>query len=179
LLISGSAIGYYGISETNDIVDEEASGDDSFSSQLCQQWEEVASQATTLGIRTCFLRTGIVLGKGGGALSKMLLPFKIGLGGRIGQGKQWMSWIHLDDLIGIILYCIDNRLEAGKSTLAATYVGSLSDLLLTPLAKSPKFPFDQTPIRVFFTSNTEGTMTFEDNCDLCSLISVTITKIFN
>jgi hypothetical protein len=71
------------------------------------------------------------------------------------------------------------RLEAGKSTLAATYVGSLSDLLLTPLAKSPKFPFDQTPIRVFFTSNTEGTMTFEDNCDLCSLISVTITKIFN
>jgi uncharacterized protein (TIGR01777 family) len=109
LLISGSAIGYYGISETNDIVDEEASGDDSFSSQLCQQWEEVASQATTLGIRTCFLRTGIVLGKGGGALSKMLLPFKIGLGGRIGQGKQWMSWIHLDDLIGIILYCIDNE----------------------------------------------------------------------
>ena len=110
LLISGSAIGYYGVSETNDlIVDEEALGDDSFSSQLCQQWEEVASQATALGIRTCFLRTGIVLGKGGGALSKMLLPFKIGLGGRIGQGKQWMSWIHLDDLIGIILYCIDNE----------------------------------------------------------------------
>ncbi len=109
LLISGSAIGYYGISETNDIVDEEALGDNSFSSQLCQQWEEVASQATALGVRTCFLRTGIVLGKDGGALSKMLLPFKIGLGGRIGQGKQWMSWIHLDDLIGIILYCIDNE----------------------------------------------------------------------
>ena len=108
LLINGSAIGYYGISETNDIVDETVSGDDSFSSQLCQQWETTALQAQTLGIRTCLLRTGIVLGKGGGALSKMLLPFKIGLGGRIGQGKQWMSWIHLDDLVGIILYCIDH-----------------------------------------------------------------------
>lgn len=108
LLISGSAIGYYGISETNNTVDETVSGDDSFSSQLCQQWETVALQAQTLGIRTCLLRTGIVLGKGGGALSKMLLPFKLGLGGKIGQGKQWMSWIHLDDLVGIILYCIDH-----------------------------------------------------------------------
>lgn len=70
------------------------------------------------------------------------------------------------------------RLEVGKSTLAATYVGSLSDLLLTPLVKFPEFPFDQTPIRVFFTSNTEGTVTFEDNCDLCSIISIPITKIF-
>lgn len=108
LLISGSAIGYYGISETNNAIDETVSGDDSFSSQLCQQWEAVALQAQTLGIRTCLLRTGIVLGKGGGALSKMLLPFKLGLGGKIGQGKQWMSWIHLDDLVGIILYCIDH-----------------------------------------------------------------------
>ena len=108
LLISGSAIGYYGISETINTVDETVSGDDSFSSQLCQQWETVALQAQTLGIRTCLLRTGIVLGKGGGALSKMLLPFKLGLGGKIGQGKQWMSWIHLDDLVGIILYCIDH-----------------------------------------------------------------------
>lgn len=72
------------------------------------------------------------------------------------------------------------RLEVGKSTLAATYVGSLSDLLLTPLAKFPEFPFDQTqtPMRVFFTSNTEGTVTFENNCDVCSVVSIPITKIF-
>ena len=108
LLINGSAIGYYGVDENNDPVNEEASGDASFSSQLCQHWESVAMQAEQMGIRTCLLRTGIVLGKGGGALSKMLLPFKMGLGGKIGSGKQWMSWIHLNDLVGIIMYCIEH-----------------------------------------------------------------------
>jgi uncharacterized protein (TIGR01777 family) len=108
LFVSGSAIGYYGISQTDEEIDETAPGDNSFSSQLCQQWETIALGAQDLGIRTCLLRTGIVLGKGGGALGKMLPLFKKGLGGRIGQGKQWMSWIHLDDLVGIILHCIEH-----------------------------------------------------------------------
>lgn len=108
LFISGSAIGYYGVAESSEIVDETGSGDESFSSQLCQQWETTALQAEALEIRTCLLRTGIVLGKGGGALRKMLPPFKMGLGGKIGNGQQWMSWIHLDDLVGIILYCINH-----------------------------------------------------------------------
>ena len=108
LFISGSAIGYYGVGESSDIVDETGSGDESFSSQLCQQWETTALRAEALGIRTCLLRTGIVLGKGGGALRKMLPPFKMSLGGKIGNGQQWMSWIHLDDLVGIILYCINH-----------------------------------------------------------------------
>jgi uncharacterized protein (TIGR01777 family) len=108
LLINGSAIGFYGVARTDDLIDEDKLGDDSFSSQLCQQWESTALKAEALGIRTCLLRTGIVLGKNGGALSKMLPPFKLGLGGRIGHGKQWMPWIHLDDLVGIILHCIDN-----------------------------------------------------------------------
>ncbi len=119
LFISASAVGYYGVSETNDSLNEEALGDESFSSQLCQQWEAVASEAKTLGIRTCILRTGIVLGKGGGALKKMLLPFKLGLGGRIGKGSQWMSWIHLEDLIGIILYCIDHDNVSGAVNATA------------------------------------------------------------
>lgn len=109
LLINGSAIGYYGIEKTNEVIDEEALVDTSFSSKLCQQWETAAMQAESLGIRTCLLRTGIVLGEGGGALSKMLLPFKMGFGGKIGDGNQWMPWIHLDDLVGIILYCIANQ----------------------------------------------------------------------
>ncbi len=110
VFISGSAIGYYGVggadANANESVDETFCGDESFSSQLCQQWEAVALQAQTLGIRTCLLRTGIVLGKGGGALGKMLPVFKLGLGGKIGSGKQWMPWIHRDDLVGIILHCI-------------------------------------------------------------------------
>lgn len=108
LLLSGSAIGYYGINQTDDVIEESESGDHSFSSELCQKWEATALKAEELGIRTCLLRTGIVLGKNGGALSKMLLPFKMCLGGKIGQGTQWMSWIHIDDLVGIILYCIDH-----------------------------------------------------------------------
>ena len=108
VFISGSAIGYYGTSRTNDPIDETGVGDDSFSSQICRQWEALAIQAQPLGIRTCLLRTGIVLGNGG-ALSKMLGPFKLGAGGRMGTGTQWMSWIHINDLIGIILYCMEHE----------------------------------------------------------------------
>lgn len=109
LLINGSAIGYYGVDASDEEITELHHGDDSFSSHLCQQWETIAEQAQGLGIRTCMLRTGIVLGKHGGALKKMLPAFKLGIGGRIGNGAQWMSWIHIDDLIGIILYCIEHN----------------------------------------------------------------------
>jgi len=108
LLISGSAIGYYGINKTNMEINESGKGDDSFSSNLCKQWEAAALKANSFGVRTCLLRIGIVLGKNGGALNKMLPPFKMGLGGKIGSGQQWMSWIHLKDLVGIIIYCIEH-----------------------------------------------------------------------
>ncbi|NOR43733.1 MAG: TIGR01777 family protein [Gammaproteobacteria bacterium] len=106
--ISGSAIGYYGNQE-NKIVDEQMHGDSSFSSKLCFDWEHEAQQAEVLGIRTCYLRTGIVLGKNGGALAKMLPAFKLGLGGAMGDGRQWMSWVHIDDLIGIMLHIINDK----------------------------------------------------------------------
>lgn len=111
VFISGSALGFYGLShgDSDEKIDETGIGDNSFSSQLCQQWEQQAQEVELLGIRTCYLRTGIVLGKNGGALFKMLLPFKMGLGGPIGNGKQWMSWIHIDDLVGIIHYIIENE----------------------------------------------------------------------
>jgi len=109
LLINGSAIGFYGINKTNMDIDENGKGDNSFSSDLCKQWEAAAVQANSFGVRTCLLRTGIVLGKNGGALNKMLPPFKMGLGGKIGSGQQWMPWIHLDDLVGIILHCIEHN----------------------------------------------------------------------
>jgi len=106
VFISASAIGYYGVGTTDEAIDEMGLSDDSFSSELCKIWEATATQAESLGVRTCLLRTGIVLGKGG-ALSKMVPPFKLGLGGQIGTGSQWMSWIHINDLVGIILHCIE------------------------------------------------------------------------
>ena len=109
VFISGSALGYYGLHEDDNKIDESGATDDSFSSKICQLWEAEAQKIEALGIRTCYLRTGIVLGKNGGALGKMLPPFKFGLGGPIGNGKQWMSWIHIEDIVGIIRYAIDNE----------------------------------------------------------------------
>jgi len=119
VFISGSAIGYYGVGINNSTINENAQGDDSFSSVLCAQWEKCALAAQLLGIRTCLLRTGIVLGKNGGALQKMLPPFKLGLGGKIGSGSQWMPWIHLDDMIGIIELCIHNKNISGAINCTA------------------------------------------------------------
>lgn len=108
IVISGSAIGYYGGGTANN--QQIAGGgavEPNFSSQLCAQWESAAQQFDNLGSRVCFLRTGIVLGEQG-ALSKLLPPFKLGLGGPIASGQQWMSWIHIDDMVDIIIYAIQN-----------------------------------------------------------------------
>lgn len=119
VFISGSAIGIYGIARDDNEISEFESRDSSFSSSLCYQWETLAKQATEMNIRTCLLRTGIVLGQNNGALKKMLPPFKIGLGGKIGDGKQWMPWIHIDDMINAILFCIDNENINGAVNLTA------------------------------------------------------------
>ncbi|OQK16333.1 epimerase [Methyloprofundus sedimenti] len=100
LLISGSAIGVYGDQGDTELTEQSHSVAD-FSQQLCADWEQTALQAQQYDVRVCLMRTGLVLGKDGGLLQRMLLPFKLGLGGRIGSGRQWMSWIHLQDWIAI------------------------------------------------------------------------------
>lgn len=121
LFISGSAIGIYGINGTNQDINENSCGDESFSSILCKEWESTALDAQALGIRTCILRTGIVLGKNGGALNKMLPPFRLGLGGKIGSGNQWMPWIHMNDMIGLISLCISNTDLKGAINCTAPF----------------------------------------------------------
>ncbi|MCK4840921.1 MAG: TIGR01777 family oxidoreductase [Methylococcales bacterium] len=101
VLISGSAVGYYGNSGSRKL-NEKSHPHDNFSHQLCAQWEAVALEAKKSGVRVCIIRTGLVIGNDGGFLKRMLLPFKLGLGGPIGNGKQWMSWIHRTDYIAII-----------------------------------------------------------------------------
>lgn len=116
LVVSGSAIGYYGPGES--AVDETASAVDGFSHQLCRTWENSARRFESLGSRICYLRTGIVLGEEG-ALSRMLPAFKLGLGGPIASGQQWMSWIHIDDMIEIIFHCINNSKVEGAVNATA------------------------------------------------------------
>jgi uncharacterized protein (TIGR01777 family) len=109
LLISGSAIGFYG-RQQDQIIDENFSTPhDEFSHQLCERWEFLANKAQSDKTRVCILRTGIVITRRGGALQKMLLPFKLGLGGPIGNGTQYMSWIHLEDMLRGIAHLITNE----------------------------------------------------------------------
>lgn len=101
VLISGSAIGYYGLHGAEPATENDAAAAD-FLGRLCADWESKAIAAQAFGVRVCRVRIGIVLGPNGGALAKMLPPFKLGLGGPMGSGRQWMSWIHRDDLVALI-----------------------------------------------------------------------------
>jgi len=107
-LLNASAVGYYGPRGDEPVTETTESGND-FLSFVCREWEEEAKKAQPLGVRVIRFRTGIVLGRGGGALAKMALPFKFFVGGPLGSGKQWMPWIHIDDEIGLMLYLIDNE----------------------------------------------------------------------
>lgn len=119
VLLSGSAIGFYGATRSDRALSESDQPlIQDFSSELCQNWEQIALEAEKEGVRVVLLRTGIVLGKGG-ALKKMLPAFKLGLGGRIVDGQQMMSWIHLDDEINAILFLIDNPDASGPFNLTA------------------------------------------------------------
>lgn len=117
VLVSGSAIGYYGTSETNAFQENSEPGND-FLAQVCQNWETEAQKVTESGVRLVILRIGIVLANGG-ALGKMLGPFKMFAGGPIGSGKQWFSWIHRDDLVSLIYQGIQNSQMSGAYNATA------------------------------------------------------------
>lgn len=107
-LINASAIGFYGPTFDEELTESSKAGSD-FLAFVCREWEEAALVAERhYGVRTVFVRTGVVLGDGGGALQKMLPAFKAFVGGPIGSGKQWMSWVHLDDVVGIYVHAIEN-----------------------------------------------------------------------
>ena len=116
ILVNASAIGYYGPHGDDELTEDSPPGDD-FMAQICVEWEAAARSADVHGIRVAIVRTGIVLDKEGGALAKMLTPFKLGAGGPIGwtpwSGSQVMSWIHWQDIVGIFLLALDNSAATG------------------------------------------------------------------
>jgi uncharacterized protein len=111
VLVSSSAVGYYG-SRGDEMLTESSTPGDDFLADVCVAWEKAAIDAERLGMRVVFSRTGVVLGRGG-ALKKMLLPFKLGLGGRLGSGRQYMPWVHLDDLVGMLLFAAEQQAIRG------------------------------------------------------------------
>jgi uncharacterized protein (TIGR01777 family) len=113
--VSASAIGYYGTSRTATFTESSPPGDD-FLARVCVAWEAEAARASELGMRVARVRTGLVLGRGGGALAMLLPLFRLGLGGPVASGEQWYSWIHLDDQVGIYLLAIDGVAGAINAT---------------------------------------------------------------
>jgi uncharacterized protein (TIGR01777 family) len=118
VLLSGSAVGYYG-DRGDAVLDESSPAGVDFPAQLCQAWEEAALGAQTLGVRVCLLRTGLVLSRQGGLLGRMLLPFRLGLGARLGNGKQWMSWVHIADYVAMLLSLLSDPQASGPCNMTA------------------------------------------------------------
>ena len=120
VLIGASAIGYYG-NRGEETLDETSTKGAGFLADLAQQWEQVENEAGALGIRVVNLRIGVVLSKNGGALAKMLLPFELGAGGEIGDGKQYLSWVDIDDVVGAIYHALTNTAIAGPLNAVAPH----------------------------------------------------------
>ena len=118
VLLSGSAVGYYG-NRGDVMLDEAAEVGENFAAQLCKAWEDAARVAESVGVRVCLLRTAPVLSNGGGLLGRMLPPFRLGLGARLGDGKQWMSWVHMQDYVAMVLRLLHDPHAAGPYNMAA------------------------------------------------------------
>jgi len=118
VMASASAMGYYGL-RGDEVLTEDSEPGTGFLTEVCTQWEASTAAAEDAGVRVVHLRTGLVLSPDGGALKQMLLPFKLGLGGRIGSGKQWWSWIAIDDEVDAILHLIDRSDIQGAANLTA------------------------------------------------------------
>jgi uncharacterized protein (TIGR01777 family) len=118
IFLSASAIGYYG-SRSDETLDEESSSGEGFLAEVAREWESATGAARRTGVRVVNLRFGVVLSAHGGALKKMLPPFRLGLGGRIGSGKQWFSWISIDDTVAAILFALDQERVRGPLNLVA------------------------------------------------------------
>lgn len=118
VLLSGSATGYYG--DRGDLMLDEAAGTgEGFAAELCKAWEEATRSAEKLGVRVCLLRTAPVLSSDGGMLARMLPPFRLGLGARLGDGKQWMSWVHIEDYAAMVLRLLRDDHMQGPYNMAA------------------------------------------------------------
>jgi uncharacterized protein (TIGR01777 family) len=152
VFVCGSAIGYYG-DRNDEPVNEESAPGTGFLAEVCQDWEEATTPAVQADIRTAHLRTGIVLSAKGGALGAMLTPFKLGLGGRIGSGRQWMSWIDVRDMVGAIHHILKNDLIQGPVNMVAPKPvrnAEFTKTLASVLSRPAIFPVPGFAVKALF-----------------------------
>jgi len=152
VLVSASAVGYYG-SRGDEILTEDSPPSSDFLGQVALGWEQEAHAAEQFGVRVVIPRIGVVLGRGGGALAQMLLPFRLGVGGRLGTGEQWMSWIALDDVISLIEFAIaDANLSGPVNAVAPNPVTNavFTRELAAALHRPAIFPVPSIALKILF-----------------------------
>lgn len=152
VLVTASAIGWYGI-RGDETLDETSGGTACFSREICKTIEHGAERSTALGLRVVALRIGLVLASSGGMLGRMLLPFRLGLGGPFGKGRQWMSWIHRDDLVRLICHVIANHQLSGPVNAVAPEPVRNRDFVKTlgrALHRPAMIPVPAMPLRLVF-----------------------------
>jgi len=152
VLVSSSAIGYYGDGEDRLLVEDNPAGE-GFLAEVCEDWERETFAARLHGVRAVALRTGVVLGKGGGAMQKMLPPFRMGLGGRLGNGRQWMSWVHATDLARMFVHAIETpSMEGAYNATSPSPVTQqeFTDTLAAVLKRPARFPVPAFALRMAF-----------------------------
>lgn len=151
VLVSASAVGYYG-SRGDEILTETSAPASGFLADVCLEWEREARKAEEFGVRVVCLRLGLVLGDGGG-LEKMLLPFKLGIGGKIGDGKQWMAWIHVDDAAGLIEFALNTPSLHGPVNATAPNPATnaaFTRALASALHRPALFPVPKFALHLFY-----------------------------
>jgi hypothetical protein len=158
--VSASAVGIYG--DRGDLVLDESSAPGSgFLADVCQEWERAAAAARRSSVRVVMARTGVVLSRGGGALERMLLPFQLGVGGRLGNGRQWMSWITLDDHVQAIVHAIRTPAIEGPVNFTAPSPVTNRELtraLARALHRWAVFPVPSLALRLVFGQMADETL---------------------
>ena len=151
VLLNSSAVGIYG-DRKEVLLSEGSKPGEGYLAELCVAWEKAAMVAEGLGVRVCCLRTGVVLGRGGRAWEKIRKVFRFGLGGKLGDGRQWMPWIHLDDEIGGIIHCLDHDLSGPVNLVSPHPVRNeeLTLMLSRAMARPAVFPVPRFALKLVF-----------------------------
>jgi hypothetical protein len=173
VFICGSAIGYYG-DRGNEVLNEASASGNGFLSEVCVEWERAASAAADAGIRTICMRSGVVLSPKGGALGKMLTPFKMGVGGRIGSGRQWMSWIDVQDVVGAIHHMLRTDLLQGPVNMVAPKPvtnAEFTRMLASVLSRPAIFPVPGFVVKLAFGEMGETALLGSQRVEPMQLVS--------
>jgi uncharacterized protein (TIGR01777 family) len=161
VLVSGSAMGYYGAHRGDELLDEESPAGSDFLAQTAREWEQATEAAADAGIRVVLSRTGLVLGADGGVLGRMLLPFRLGLGGRLGTGHQWMSWISLDDMVRAIRFVLESESLRGPVNMATPGPVQNTEFTRTlagVLGRPAVFPVPSIVLELLFGTMADNTL---------------------